>query len=105
MKTVSTVRWDNRPHYISKITILKRHDRVCAQLQFNICKEIGVKLDSEHCHKHVPKLAETRHEGNVPMLWNQQVQTDRTIPTNKSDIIIRDNEKRKKHVCRIDVAI
>jgi hypothetical protein len=24
--------------------------------------------------------------------WNQQVQTDRTIPNNKPDIIIRDNE-------------
>ena len=28
------------------------------------------------------------------MLWNQQVQTDRTMPNNKPDIIIRDNEKR-----------
>jgi len=26
-------------------------------------------------------------------LWNQQVQTDRTIPNNKPDITIRDNEK------------
>jgi len=26
-------------------------------------------------------------------LWNQQAQTDRTIPNNKPDIIIRDNEK------------
>jgi hypothetical protein len=26
-------------------------------------------------------------------LWNQQVQTDRTIPNNKPDIIFRDNEK------------
>ena len=32
--------------------------------------------------------------GNVTILWNQQVQTDRTIPNNKPDIIIRDNEKR-----------
>jgi hypothetical protein len=23
---------------------IKRHDTVCAQLHFNICKEIGVKL-------------------------------------------------------------
>jgi len=27
-------------------------------------------------------------------LWTQQVQTDRTIPNNKPDITIRDNEKR-----------
>ena len=26
-------------------------------------------------------------------MWNQQVQTDRTIPNNKPDIIIRNNEK------------
>ena len=26
-------------------------------------------------------------------MWNQQVRTDRTIPNNKPDIIIRDNEK------------
>jgi glycosylphosphatidylinositol transamidase (GPIT) subunit GPI8 len=32
--------------------------------------------------------------GNVTILWNQQVQTDRTIPNNKPDNIIRDNEKR-----------
>jgi hypothetical protein len=28
----------------------------------------------------------------VTLLWNQQVKTDRTIPNNKPDIIIPDNE-------------
>ena len=38
----------------------------------------------------------------MTILWNQQVQTDRTIPNNKPDII-RDNEKG---ICMlIDVAI
>ena len=41
--------------------------------------------------------------GKVTILWNQQVQTDRTIPNNKPDIIIRDNEKRTCML--IDVAI
>ena len=36
-------------------------------------------------------------------MWNEQVQTDRTIPNNKSDIIIRDNEKGTFML--IDVAI
>jgi hypothetical protein len=36
-------------------------------------------------------------------LWNQQVQTDRTIPNNKPDIIIRDNGKGTCTL--IDVAI
>jgi len=29
----------------------------------------------------------------VTILWNQKIQTDRTIPNNIPDIIIRDNEK------------
>jgi hypothetical protein len=51
-------------------------------------------LDKKHWYEHVPKSVETGHGGNVTILWNQQVQTDRTIPNNKPDIIIRDNEKR-----------
>jgi hypothetical protein len=60
---------------------------------FNICKEIGVKLDNEQWYKHVLKLVEATHEGKVTILWNQEVQTDRTIPNNEPDVIIRDNEK------------
>ena len=36
-------------------------------------------------------------------MWIQQVQTDRTLPNNKPDIIIRDNEKGTCML--IDVAI
>jgi hypothetical protein len=36
-------------------------------------------------------------------MWNQQVQTDRTIPSNNPGIIIQDNEKRTCML--IDVAI
>jgi len=66
---------------------------VCAQLRFNICKETGVQLGKNHWYEHVPKSVETSPGGKVTILWNQQVQTDRTIPNNKLDIIIRDNEK------------
>jgi enolase len=66
---------------------------VSAQLLFNICKETGVQFDKKHWYEHVPKSVETSQGGKVTILWNQQVQTDRTNPTNKLDIIIRDNEK------------
>ena len=36
-------------------------------------------------------------------MWNEKIQTDRTIPNNKPDIIIRDNEKGTCML--IDVAI
>ena len=52
-----------------------------------------VKLGSEHWYELVPKMVETIHEGKVIMLWNLQVQTDRTVRDNKPDSIIRDNEK------------
>jgi hypothetical protein len=50
---------------------------------------IGQKL----WYEHVPKSIETSQGVKVTILWNQQVQTDRTIPKNKPDITIRDNEK------------
>ena len=51
----------------------------------------------------MPKLVETSQGSKVNVLLNQQVQTDRTIPNNKPDIIIRDNEMGTCML--IDVAI
>ena len=39
---------------LAKEQYIKRHDRVCAQLHFNICKETGVQLDKKHWYEHVP---------------------------------------------------
>jgi len=50
-------------------------------------------LDKKHWYEHVPQSVETSQGGKVTMLWNQQVQTNRSIPSNKPDIINRDNEK------------
>ena len=63
----------------------------------------GVQLDKKHWNEHVPKSVETSKGGKVTILWNQQVQSDRTIPNNKPDIIIRDNEAGTCML--IDVAI
>ena len=51
------------------------------------------KIGQKHWYEHVPKSVETSQGGKITILWNQQIQTDRTIPNNKPDIIIRDNEK------------
>jgi ABC-type multidrug transport system fused ATPase/permease subunit len=50
----------------------------------------------KHWYEHVPKSVGTGQGGNVTVLWNQQVRTDRTIPNNKPDITNRDNEKRTR---------
>jgi len=88
---------------LAKEEYIKRHDRVRAQLHFNIRKETRVKLDKKQWYEHVPKSVETIQGGKVTILWNQQVQTDRTILNNKPDIIIRDNEMETCML--IDVAI
>ena len=62
-----------------------------------------MQLDKKHWYEHVPHSVVRNQGGKVNILWNQQVQTDRTIPNNKPDIIIRDNEKRTCML--IDVAI
>ena len=77
---------------------------MCAQLHFNICKETGVQIDkNKHRYENVPKSIETSQGGKVTLLWNQQLQTNRTIHNNKPDIIISDNEKGTCML--IDVAI
>jgi hypothetical protein len=53
----------------------------------------GYNWTKEHWYEHVPKSVETSQGGKVTILWNKQVQTDRTIPNNKPGIIIRDDEK------------
>jgi len=88
---------------LAKEQYIKRHDRMCAQLHFNICKETGVQLDKKHWYKHKPKSVETSQGGKVTILWDQQIQTDRIILHKKPDIIIRDNEKGTCML--IDVAI
>jgi len=43
---------------LAKEQYIKRHDRVCAHLHFNICKETGVKADNEHWCGQAPKAVE-----------------------------------------------
>ena len=78
---------------LAKEQYIKRHDTLSAQLHFNIYKETGVKLDNKHWYDHVPESVETSHEDKVTILWNQQVQTNQTIPNSKLENIIHDNKK------------
>ena len=47
---------------LAKEQYIKRQDRVCAQLHFNICKETGVQLDKKHCAK--ISRNKSRRQGN-----------------------------------------
>ena len=88
---------------LAKEQYIKTHDRVCAQLHFNICKKTGVKLDKKKLVRTCAKISrnKSRIKGNSTV--GSQIETDRTIPNNKPDVIIRDNEKGTCML--IDVAI
>ena len=79
--------------YIFFFPLLVYNARMCAALHFNIFKETGVKLENKHWYDHVPNSVKTNHVGKVTTLWNQQVRTDRTIPSSTPDIIIRYNKE------------
>ena len=94
MQTGSAVWQDNWPRacpILAKEQSIERHG-TCAELHFNLREEIGVKLDNEHWYQHAPESVQAGRSGKVTILWNQG-QTDRPIPSNKSDIILRENEK------------
>jgi hypothetical protein len=65
---------------------------------------MGKKLQEEHWCKHVPKSVETNHEGNATTLLNLQVKTDRTIPNNKPNIIIRNNERGTRLLIDVEIS-
>jgi hypothetical protein len=58
---------------LAKEQYIQRHDSVCAQLHFNIRKELRVRLNNEHWKEHVPKLVQTSHKITETIPWNQQV--------------------------------
>ena len=46
-----------------------------------------------HTHTHIPKPV--YEEGDVTVLWNQAVHTDREVTANRPDIMIKIKKKRK----------
>jgi len=77
-----------------------RHDKVCTHLHFSICKALGTET-TDKWYTHMPKPV--FEEGDVTVLWNKAVHTDREVTANRPYII---NKNIKEKTCTlIDVAI
>ena len=76
---------------LTKNEYLMRHDKVCTQLHFSICKTLGIET-TDKWYTHMPKPG--CEKGDVTILWTQAVHTDREVTTNRPDIIIK-NKKEK----------
>lgn len=85
---------------LAKRAYLERHNFVAAHLHYNICKAYNITV-GEKWYEHVPEAVVNTQD--VTIIWDTQVQTDRSIKANKPDIIIKD---KKRRTCQlIDVAI
>jgi len=85
---------------LAKNEYLMRHDKVCIHLHYSICKALGIETtDKWHTHMSKPVC----EEGDVTMLWNQAVHTDREVTASRPDIIIKNN--KEKTCTLIDVTI
>ena len=70
-------------------------------MHYSICKALGISPQTNG--KHTQAQASVCEEGDVTVLWNQAVHTDREVTANRSDIIIKN--KKEKTCTVIDVAI
>ena len=77
-----------------------RHDKVCTHYHYSICKALGIET-TDKWYTHMPKSV--YEEGDVTVLWNQAVHTDREVTANRQDIMIK--YKKEKTCTLIDVAI
>jgi hypothetical protein len=77
-----------------------RHDTVCTQLHYSICKTLGIET-TENWYSHIPKPVCQNED--ITVLWNQEVQTDREVLENRPNIIIK--IKKDKIYLLIGIAI
>ena len=98
--------WETIDHVVSGCSVLAqkeyihRHDRICTYLHYSILKHFGFSVPDKW-YTHVP--AAVTQIGEITVLYNEQVHTDRTIPANKPDIIVRNNTQRTCQI--IEVAV
>jgi hypothetical protein len=77
-----------------------RRDKICTYLHYSICREFGIEVP-DNWYSYVPKPI-CKHEV-IMVLRNQDVQTDKEVLENRSDIIIIN--KKAKICTLIDVSV
>lgn len=88
---------------------IDRHNRVCSQIHFEICRHYGSRLPAEKWYVHKPANVTQTPDEKTTILYDHPVRTDRTVaaqnedsgPANRPDIII----KGQKETILIDVSI
>ena len=77
-----------------------RHNQVGKYIHWWILKDLGVKV-TESWTTHVPQ--DTTIHGDVTIMWNKAIPTDKKVKCNRPDITIHDRKKRECYL--VDVTI
>jgi hypothetical protein len=82
---------------LAKSEYLMSHDKVCAHLHYSVCTALGFET-TDKWYTHMPKPV--NEEGDVTLLCNQAVHTDREVTANRADIIIKNKKEKTWHTDR-----
>ena len=85
---------------LAKTEYIHCHYKVAPHMHWKICKEFGTKV-KERWYEHEP-MTITRKD-SITILWDMSIHTDRTIPANQPDIVLKN--KKGKTCLFIDTTI
>ena len=85
---------------LAKNEYLMRHDKVCTHLHYSICKALGTET-TDKWYTHMPKPV--CEEGDVTVLLNQAVHTDREVTANRPDIIMKNNKEKTRTLMHVGI--
>ena len=102
------VKEETVSHLVSECTMLagtkysNRHDRIGTYLHWCILKELNEYV-CDDWYKHVPKSSVEC--GDITVMWDFTLITDKKIPANRPDITIHDRKNRKATLIDVSVPI
>ena len=67
---------------------MQSHDQAASYMHWKVCKEFGLPA-ADIWYNHNPETVIS--SGQVTLIWDMQVRTDKEIEANKPDIIIKDH--------------
>ena len=79
---------------------LKRHNEIGKYLHWTICKANDIKVE-EKWYMHQPEPIVENQKCTI--LWDYGINTDRKIPANRPDIVIKDHKNKKCYL--IDMSV
>ena len=81
---------------------LKRHNRIGQYIHWKLCNHYGMKTAKNWYEHHPEPVTEI---GDITLLWDFSIHTDRTIKANRPDIVIKNKTEKQRMCTLIDVAV